>query len=773
MPSLPSSSRPTPLTNTPIRRPRAAEDQPPSSPFSASPPSLSRPPLAHLSPPHLADFAASSSSSSTATLNDAQASYGDLYGGEQGARSPTSPGGSRTSEEMSRSASSPSGKGKEREPVSVQTRRSSVGSLQGVIARDEARKVSSCSSAFPSSSSSSSARAPGNFDFLRRTGPRQTSGDSASSSLPPVEDDGAELSQLRWGTKWWPFAVVGPEGEGGVSIEGKAPSPSAVAGAPEPPTKDFAFLSLFAGKQTVEEAHSKAREQKEQDQLEAELLEASMDELQRRTRVPEADEQGFGASPAVPPKRMSFDDKGLPPPPKASPPSDTAKATSFLPSLFTSSPSSSAQPSSPPPAPPSLATSPTSASAALTSLTSLTTHAVESSSAAAAEQKSGPASLLSSITLSNPFKDFPSTSAGSLFSSAPFSSSSSSSSGVPRPPQLAHTRQFSSSSSIRRRSTGSSADADQREEGGENKASKSQVKGMVDEDDKEAVEEGLEENDDMFSVLKDKYEAPRLPLVFCHGLFGFDHLGPAAIKPLRFSYWIGVEEALQAMGCEVMIGRVPASASIEERAKVLCEMVGERFPGKEVNLVGHSMGGLDGRYLISRLKSKNFTVRSLTTISTPHRGSTFADYLLEDILGAEKVPAFLAVMRGLGVPGGGKAFDDLTTAKMAQFNEDTPDDPNVKYFSYGAEFTASWANPFYIPYQIIKKREGKNDGLVSVESAKWGEYLATLHNVNHLDLVGWTGKVRFSMAQLWGLPIKYRPISFYSSIAEMLAQEGF
>lgn len=76
----------------------------------------------------------------------------------------------------------------------------------------------------------------------------------------------------------------------------------------------------------------------------------------------------------------------------------------------------------------------------------------------------------------------------------------------------------------------------------------------------------------------------------------------------------------------------------------------------------NAQGGLDGRFLISRLGSqRTFKVASLTTISTPHRGSSFSDYLLEDILGADKVPSFLALMRGLGVPGGGKAFDDLTT----------------------------------------------------------------------------------------------------------------
>ncbi len=74
-----------------------------------------------------------------------------------------------------------------------------------------------------------------------------------------------------------------------------------------------------------------------------------------------------------------------------------------------------------------------------------------------------------------------------------------------------------------------------------------------------------------------------------------------------------------------------------------------------------TQGGLDGRFLISHLKPTNFRVRSLTTISTPHRGSSFADYLLEDIVGVERVPALMGAMKALGVPGGGKAFDDLTT----------------------------------------------------------------------------------------------------------------
>ena len=100
---------------------------------------------------------------------------------------------------------------------------------------------------------------------------------------------------------------------------------------------------------------------------------------------------------------------------------------------------------------------------------------------------------------------------------------------------------------------------------------------------------------------------------------------------------------------------------------------------------------------------------------------------------------------------------------------------------------------------------------MSVESAKWGDYRATLHNVNHLDvrrlvlssswaacalpgagdsprrepradpslahlprpqLIGWVGKVRYSFAAWSGHEIKFRPISMFCTIAEQLADEG-
>lgn len=84
--------------------------------------------------------------------------------------------------------------------------------------------------------------------------------------------------------------------------------------------------------------------------------------------------------------------------------------------------------------------------------------------------------------------------------------------------------------------------------------------------------------------------APKAPVVFCHGLLGFDTVtvGPS-LAPLQVAHWRGIKEALEANGCEVLITRVPATSSPVDRAKVLEKRVSEVYPGRAVHLIGHSM----------------------------------------------------------------------------------------------------------------------------------------------------------------------------------------
>ncbi|KAF8943979.1 hypothetical protein BGZ52_011046, partial [Haplosporangium bisporale] len=164
--------------------------------------------------------------------------------------------------------------------------------------------------------------------------------------------------------------------------------------------------------------------------------------------------------------------------------------------------------------------------------------------------------------------------------------------------------------------------------------------------------------------------------------FGFDSLGQN--PDFRFDYWYGVRDALDDIGCSVHTARVPPFAGIQQRAERLKEYIERSLPhGAEVNLIGHSMGGLDCRYLISHLKSNHFKVKSLTTLATPHHGSSFADYVMSDIVGHSKLEAFWTIMSLVGVERG--AAENLTTYYLKnEFNPNTPNDPSVAYFSYAA-----------------------------------------------------------------------------------------
>ncbi|KAF8316200.1 Alpha/Beta hydrolase protein [Cantharellus anzutake] len=282
----------------------------------------------------------------------------------------------------------------------------------------------------------------------------------------------------------------------------------------------------------------------------------------------------------------------------------------------------------------------------------------------------------------------------------------------------------------------------------------------------EDVEPSLKEQDQGDSQgrseakIRKRYRAPKEPLVLVHGLLGFDLINVATVA---ISYWRGIKEALEAAGCEVLITRVPATSSIQERARVLERTVSENFPGRR--------GGLDCRYLVTHLRSDRFTPISVTTIATPHRGSSFADYFLQ-VLGRERMPSLLALLDKLPIGGGdGTAFETLTLGAMMDFNDSTPDADDVKYFSYGAAFTPRLLDAFKFPHSVILEKEGPNDGLVSVTSSQWGKYMGTLEDVNHIDLIGWISAARYAWAGLTGKSIKFKPSTFYLSIADMLADE--
>jgi hypothetical protein len=95
----------------------------------------------------------------------------------------------------------------------------------------------------------------------------------------------------------------------------------------------------------------------------------------------------------------------------------------------------------------------------------------------------------------------------------------------------------------------------------------------------------------LLSSVTPKYRAPRKPIVLCHGLYGFDRMGPDLLPSLQVHYWNGIEKALCDLGAKVIVTRVPKTETISNRAYALHSILTSFMADKELNLIAHSMVG--------------------------------------------------------------------------------------------------------------------------------------------------------------------------------------
>jgi triacylglycerol lipase len=235
--------------------------------------------------------------------------------------------------------------------------------------------------------------------------------------------------------------------------------------------------------------------------------------------------------------------------------------------------------------------------------------------------------------------------------------------------------------------------------------------------------------------------APRdapLPVVLVHGLFGFDRIG---VPGARFDYFRGIAKHLDELGCHAHAVKLPPARSIPTRAKELAAAI-EALPHDRIDLIAHSMGGLDARYAIAHLGLAR-RVRSLVTIGTPHRGSPIADLVLRGPLGwAHKT------MRVVGLPI--EAVEALSTDALERFNREVPNVPGVRYACVVGGIhrrDTSIALPLVPAHAYLRRVAGPNDGLVPVASQYWGETLAEIE-ADHFAQIGWRVTLRGSFDAL-------------------------
>jgi triacylglycerol lipase len=237
----------------------------------------------------------------------------------------------------------------------------------------------------------------------------------------------------------------------------------------------------------------------------------------------------------------------------------------------------------------------------------------------------------------------------------------------------------------------------------------------------------------------------RFPIVLAHGLMGFDSIG---FGRLRHEYFRGVPSRLRALGVEVHVLRVPPLAAIRKRAEELARQI-ERLPAERVNIIAHSMGGLDARYAISQLGIAD-RVASLTTIGTPHHGAPLA------AAGALLLrPPFRRLLATAGLD----ALYDLTPTSMQRFNAEVLDAPGVEYACCVAFAARGGASEQRLQRSFLPVALGStSDGLVPCDSQRWGSVLREI-DADHWAQIGWSA--RFDAA------------AFYVDLVRTLRARGF
>jgi triacylglycerol lipase len=249
----------------------------------------------------------------------------------------------------------------------------------------------------------------------------------------------------------------------------------------------------------------------------------------------------------------------------------------------------------------------------------------------------------------------------------------------------------------------------------------------------------------------------RSPVLLVHGLLGFDELKVCGWKIA--SYFPGITEALRAAGNRVMVPRLSPTGGVDRRAAQLKAYLDRHAPGEPVHILAHSMGGLDARYMVSRLGMAP-RVLTLTTFGTPHRGTSFADWGIRRL---ERV--LKPLFNFFDIPG--QAFYDLTTTNCCRFNEVVPDAPGVRYFSVVGRHGGDWRSTRWRLFQnIVHRAEGDNDGIVSMASAKYGED-CDVWDGDHLSLVNWPNPTCVAGGRWYDRTPKY------GQLVGRLKDEGF
>lgn len=264
--------------------------------------------------------------------------------------------------------------------------------------------------------------------------------------------------------------------------------------------------------------------------------------------------------------------------------------------------------------------------------------------------------------------------------------------------------------------------------------------------------------------------ATKYPIVLVHGI---------ALKDVKFFKAFGhIESLLGENGYRATTAPTDGFGSIENNAEQLrayIRKVMEREGVDKVNLIAHSKGGLDSRYMIDRLGMADH-VASLTFLCTPHKGSKLASrlYALPRVI-KYPIAGWLHTLYRIF---GDKHPEVLTVCRQLQYTPDGaleslhfgPQDDHDGIFmqSYATVMERS-RDDFIMGIPHLFSRRWENgaptDGMVSLESSQYANYrgVCTEGSVSHSEIVDFMVKKSK----------KEKIYAFYLSLCEELAERGY
>jgi triacylglycerol lipase len=285
--------------------------------------------------------------------------------------------------------------------------------------------------------------------------------------------------------------------------------------------------------------------------------------------------------------------------------------------------------------------------------------------------------------------------------------------------------------------------------------------------------------------LSDNYAATKYPIVLCHGMAGFDKLFGVV------DYFHGIESTLSHSGAHVYVTHVPAFASTEARGEALLQQIEDIVAttgAKKVNLIGHSHGGLDVRYVAAMRPD---IVASVTSVGSPHKGADLADFLRKNMTSggfsesvvstfADSLGTVLGLLSGQTSPQDSiAALESLSSTGAATYNatygaglpstscgKGASEVNGVKYFSWSGSSRVTNvldASDYPLGLTGFAYKES-NDGLVGKCSSHLGDVIRDDYRMNHLDEVN----------QLFGITSIFEtsPKSVFRSHANRLMHLG-